>query len=249
MDFDADNVEQAEGQGTPSVVAYSDEGEDQDFGDVNIEPTAAEINVRRLLGRDGFLRAMRRIIRTVGRYPPLDSFPIHEAYSLRPYHRFSDATLYDKELFRLLRRTYVARGDRPIASEAFFRELDRIMEEKDECGGDNPLSIAALRHPSLTHSHTYMAHRISLTRMTDVVHLYNEIMQELSPVYNAWHREFREITQKLLYVIGRLDQAASYGDLMISVDCLGLIDDLVTSLWSLCEIEYTAREDTQKAGF
>lgn len=230
------------------VGEVEEEPADMNTGDADVELTGPEANVERLLGREGFLQAMRRIIETAGRYPPIDAFPIHDASSLRPYHRFSDPQLYDEELFHLLRRSYLPSQDRPVGSEAFFEEVDRRMNAMNLRTRANPLPIASLRHPSLTHTHAYMAHRRSLRGMKDVVFQFNEIMEVISPVYNMWHLEFRELIKGLLYIIGRLDQAASNGDITVSVECLVLIDDVVTSLWGLCEMEYTVREEARETG-
>lgn len=208
-------------------------------------------NVVRLLGREGFYEVMRRIIRVVGRYPSMDSFPILDASDLRPFHRFSDSRFYDRDLLSLVRpnfTTYTGRHNRAIGSDEFFVGLDQIVDTMDEHDLNNPLPIALQRHPNLIHSHPFMAHRPALHAMSDIVFSYQDLMRTIAPVYNALHRELRILILYLLYIISRFDQAASYGDLVNCIKCLDLIDNVSTSLRGLMEMEYALREVAQEAG-
>ena len=190
----------------------------------------------------------RRILQAIGQYPPLDSFPILDAPTLRPYHRFSDPALYSRELLSLVRPAYsllTGRQDRLTGSPGFFSEVDRLLHDMDKRDGDTPLPISFLRHPRLIHSHTFMAHRKSFRRMTDVVFQYQETVREISPVINALHREVRVLTVSLLYLLGRLEQAAAHDDLISFIESLELIDNVTTSLWGLCEVAYSVRENAR----
>ena len=119
-----------------------------------------------------------------------------------------------------------------------------LLDEREE---DRPLPITAQRHPYLIRSHPYMKHRAALSRLSDVVFLYQDIMTQVSPVYNAWHREFRALVTCTLYVIGRLDQAASFGDLFVFIKCLDLLDNLTTSFRALAEMDYALREHARES--
>ena len=212
---------------------------------------ASSANVERLLGREGFLDVRRRIVEQYGKYPPLDTFPIHDAVNLRPYHRFDDPTLYDKDLFSLVRSNYAnypGKQARVIGSDAFFAEIDQRAEAMDRRDRGVPLPIALRRHPTLIHFHLFMAHRKTFREMSDVVFFYQDKVKAISPVHNPIHRELRALITCLLYVIGRFDQAASYGDLRTCVTCLDLMDNLATSLRGLCEVDYSVREEANKAG-
>ena len=208
--------------------------------------------MERLLGRDGLLDARRRIVEQYGKFPPLDTFPPHDAYNLRPYHRFYEPTLYDKNILSLVRSNhvdYLGKQNRIIGSDAFFAEVDRLAAAMDTRNKDVPLPIALRRHPVLIHSHPFMAHRKSFREMTDVIFFYQEKINAISSVHNPIHRELRAIVTSLLYVIGRFDQAASYADLRTCVMCLDLIDNLATSLRGLCETDYSVREEAYRSGF
>ena len=82
--------------------------------------------------------------------------------------------------------------------------------------------------------------------MTDVVFLFKDIVGKISPVLNPLHRELRDLVVSMLYLLGRLEQAAAHGDLQNCVEVLELVDNLSTSLRGLCEIEYTIREKARK---
>ena len=202
-------------------------------------------NVVRLLGNEGFIEVRRRILQATGQYPPLDSFPTLDAPSLRPYHRFSDPALYSRELLSLVRPAYsvlTGRQDRLIGSPSFFAEVDRLLQDMDKRDGETPLPISLLRHPRLVHTHIFMAHRKSFHKMTDVVLQFQQIVRELSAVINPLHRELRVLTVSLLYLLGRLEQAAVHDDLINCVESLELIDNVTTSMRGLFEVAYSVRE-------
>ena len=83
--------------------------------------------------------------------------------------------------------------------------------------------------------------------MTDVVFMYQEIVKEISVVLNPLHRELRVLVINLMYILGRLEQAAAHGDLINCIECLDLVDNVSTSLRGLCEMEYTLREKARQA--
>ena len=232
------------------LQAHKDSEKDEEeeglaLGSINL--SSRNVNVLRLLGREDFNTAMRRIMRYVGRYPPLETFPILDGPNLRPYHRFSDPQLYDRDLLYLVRPNYLGDKNRVVGSVAFFAELDRLVGLLDEREVDNLLPITAQRHPYLIQIHPYMNHRAALSRFSDVVFLYQDVMNQVSPVYNAWLRELRVLVKCILYVIGRMDQAASFGDLAVFIKCLDLLNNITTSFRALAEMDYALREDAYKA--
>ena len=85
--------------------------------------------------------------------------------------------------------------------------------------------------------------------MTSFVLLYNEKTNEIMPTYNPLVCELRFLIIQLMYILGWLDQAASYGDLVICIKCLDLVDNVSTSLRRLCEVEYSIREQVHNKGF
>ena len=127
-------------------------------------------------------------------------------------------------------------------SPSFFAEVDWLLQIMDKRDGGTPLPISLLRHPRLVHSHTFMMHRKSFPKMTDVVFFYQGIVRELSSVINPLHRELIVLTVSLLYLLGRLEQAAAHDDIINCIESLDLIDNITTTLRGLCEVAYSVRE-------
>ena len=67
-------------------------------------------NIARLLGPEYLKTVKAHIIQKFGRYPPLDAFPLLDAFTLCPYHRFSDLGLYDVDLRSLVCPNYCSHG-------------------------------------------------------------------------------------------------------------------------------------------
>ena len=175
------------------------------------------------------------------------SFPVLDAASLRPCHLFSDYSVINTDLFNLVRHSYSGQSNRSVGSLDFFNEVDKQMAELDKRGNHTPLPITLIRHPGLFHSHPHMARRKSLRRLSELISEFLDMTETMAPIFNPWHREVRVLIKSLLYLIGTLDQAASHGDISISVECLDLADNVVTSLRGLCELEYAVREHAYKA--
>lgn len=215
-----------------------------------VDPSPPNPNVLRLLGDEGFIEVRRRILQANGQYPPLDSFPILDSSTLRPYHRFSDPALYDRELLGLVRPTYttiMGRQDRAEGSPEFFAKVDRLLRDMDNRDEQTPLPLSLHRHPRLIHTHAFMAHRRSFRKMTEVVFLFQDITKQIAPAINPLHRELRVLVVYLMYLLGRLEQAAACDDLVNCISSLELIDNVTTSLRGLCEVGYSVREQAQKA--
>ena len=186
---------------------------------------------------------MRRVRKKSGRLPSLDSFPLLDAPTLRPYNRFTDPAMYDVDVLTLVRSSFSASlgsSERLIGCESFFDELDRLLTNIDGSDVNNPFPIAHRRHPRLVHSHPYMGSIDNLPHVEELVRFHMTEMDGFSLPHNSLHVEWRSFLVNAIYLLGRLELAAAYGDLVTCVDCLDLIDSVTTSLRGLCEVEYLA---------